>query len=136
MIETREANVVLERTFHHSLDRVWRALTDSSLIAQWMMPNDFSAEVGKTFTLRAEPMPQWDGIVQGEVLEVVPNKRLRYAWTSPASIEVTIDLTPTSEGVHLRVELSGPEKPAVGGAKCGWDQQFLPALDQLLARGE
>ena len=136
MIDTKESSVVLERTFQYSIDKVWRALTESSLIARWMMPNDFRAEVGTVFTLHAEPMPQWDGIVLGEVIEIVPQQRLRYAWTSPASIEVTINLAPSDKGVHVRVELTGPEKPAVGGAKYGWDQQFLPALERTLAQLE
>jgi uncharacterized protein YndB with AHSA1/START domain len=133
MIDTQEmTTVVLERTFRHSMEKVWRALTDSSLLAEWMLPNDFQAEVGKMFTLRAKPMPQWDGIVEGEVLEIIPQRRLRYAWRSPASIEINVELTPVDEGVHLKVELSGPEKPAVGGAKYGWEQLYLPALERVL----
>jgi uncharacterized protein YndB with AHSA1/START domain len=133
MNEVQEkSTVIVERTFRHPVEKVWRALTDSSLLAQWMMPNDFAAEVGRQFKLRAEPMPQWDGIVEGEVLEVEPQRRLRYVWTSPASIEVDLTLTPLDDGVHLKVQLSGAEKPAVGGARYGWEQQFLPALEQVL----
>src|SRR4051794_27501664 len=87
MIDTKESSVVLERTFHYSIDNVWRALTEPSLIARWMMPNDFRAEVGAVFTLRAEPTPQWDGIVLGKVIEIVPQQRLRYAWTSPRRLK-------------------------------------------------
>ena len=135
---TETRSVVIERTFRHPLDKLWRALTESWLLAEWMMPNDFSPEVGTSFTFRAEPVAQWNGIVEGEVLEVVPQRRLRYRWgTGPLSWIVTIDLTAVDEGVHLRFEGSGipPEpKGAAAGARYGWEQKFLPALDELLDR--
>ena len=36
--------------------------------------------VEHTFTFRARPMPHWDGVVHGEVMEVEPQRRLRDAW--------------------------------------------------------
>jgi hypothetical protein len=41
-----------------------------------------------------------------------------------------------NDRVHLKVQLSGAEKPAVGGAKYGWEQQFLPALERTLDEQE
>ena len=54
--------------------RVWQALTDSALLARWLMPNDFRPAVGHQFTFRTEPVPQhgFDGIVQCEVLALEP----------------------------------------------------------------
>jgi uncharacterized protein YndB with AHSA1/START domain len=37
--------------------RVWQALTDSALLARWLMPNDFKPVVGHVFTFRTEPVP-------------------------------------------------------------------------------
>jgi hypothetical protein len=40
------------------VERVWDALTDSQLIARWMMStDDFEAKVGAHFTLRDQPRP-------------------------------------------------------------------------------
>ena len=67
--------------------RVWRALTDSTEIAQWMYPNDFQAEVGHRFTLQVPVSPQADygpsdGLVRCEVVECVPEKTLSYTWSA------------------------------------------------------
>ena len=73
MTETRTPEpktLVLERRLPHAQDKVWRALTQSELNAEWLMPNDFEPVVGKAFTLRTDPTPHWNGIVTGEVLEV------------------------------------------------------------------
>ena len=33
--------VITDRTFPHAPEKLWRALTESQLIAQWLMNNDF-----------------------------------------------------------------------------------------------
>ena len=51
---------------------------------------------------------------------------------------VTLTLTPTDTGTHLRMEQSGfrpDQKQAYGGARAGWSQ-FLAKLEQILARGD
>ena len=60
--------------------KVWRALTEPDLLAQWLMQNDFKPEVGHKFNFRAQPRGDWNGIVDCEVLEVIPEKRLVYTW--------------------------------------------------------
>jgi uncharacterized protein YndB with AHSA1/START domain len=59
---------------------VWRALTDPGLLAAWLMPNDIAPVVGHIFQFRSQPMGDWNGIVECEVLEVVPESRLVYTW--------------------------------------------------------
>ena len=58
----------------HPPEKVWRALTDSAVLASWLMPNDFQPRIGHRFTFRTEPVPThgFDGIVHCEVLELVP----------------------------------------------------------------
>jgi uncharacterized protein YndB with AHSA1/START domain len=49
---------------------------------------------------------------------------------------VTLTLTPTGTGTHLRMEQSGfrpGQRQAYGGAKAGW-QQFLEKLEQVAGR--
>ena len=48
------------------------------------MPNDFAPEPGRKFAFRAQPMPHWDGVVDGEVLIVEPPVRLAYRWDAGA----------------------------------------------------
>ena len=45
-----------------------------------MMNNDFEPVVGRRFQFRAEPMPNWNGVVDCEVLSIDPLERLSYSW--------------------------------------------------------
>jgi uncharacterized protein YndB with AHSA1/START domain len=73
-------DIVVEDVLPHPPERVWKALTTAELIGRWLMPNDFEPVVGKRFTFTTRPIGDWDGIVQCEVLEVVPQRRLVYSW--------------------------------------------------------
>jgi uncharacterized protein YndB with AHSA1/START domain len=125
-------SVVIEREMPHPPEKIWRALTQSSLIEEWLMKNDFQPVVGQRFNLRAD----W-GAVDCQVLAVEPNKTLSYTWAAYGlESVVTWTLTPTGTGTHLRMEQSGfrpDQEQAYQGAKGGW-QQFFAALEQVLAR--
>ena len=137
MTETK--SVVIEREIAHPPEKIWRALTQPHLIAEWLMQNDFQPAVGHRFNLRGD----WGGVLDCEVLAIEPNKTLSYTWNhkhEDAAYDlqsvVTFTLTQTGSGTHLRVEQSGfraNQKQALGGAKFGW-QKFLGNLDQLLER--
>jgi uncharacterized protein YndB with AHSA1/START domain len=110
-------SIVLERTMPHPPAKVWRALTRSSLMAEWLMENDFEARLGATFTFRAKPMGNWNGIVQCEVTTFEPPKRLVYTWKggtvqnaaygSALDSVVEWTLTPVAGGTRVRMEHSG-----------------------------
>ena len=65
-------SIVVEREMPHPPEKIWRALTTSALIADWLMENDFEAEPGRKFQFRAKPMPGWSGITNCEVIEAEP----------------------------------------------------------------
>ncbi len=65
--------VVVERVMPHPPEKIWRALTQSPLIEEWLMQNDFQPVVGHRFNLRSTPMPHWNGVVDCEVLVVEPH---------------------------------------------------------------
>ncbi len=73
-------SIVIEREMPHPPEKVWRALTQGPLIEEWLMKNDFQPVVGYRFNFRATPMPQWNGVVDCQVLVVEPNQRLSYSW--------------------------------------------------------
>lgn len=127
--------LVIERTFSHPVEKVWRALTESTLMAEWLLKNDFEPVSGKRFRFRSEPMPQWDGVIDCEVLVVDPMKRLSYRWSALGLDSVVLfTLTVAEGGTHLRMEHSGfraDQQQAYGGAKYGW-QKFLGNLEQVL----
>jgi uncharacterized protein YndB with AHSA1/START domain len=129
-IETR--SVVVEREIAHPPEKIWRALTQSHLIDEWLMKNDFEPVVGHRFNLRGD----WGG-VDCQVLEIEPRKTLSYSWAANGlESVVTWTLTPTSKGVNLRMEQSGfrpDQEQFYQGAKGGW-QKFFANLEQVLAR--
>ena len=77
--------IVAEYQFPEPPAQVWRALTEPELLAKWLMPNDIAPIVGHKFQFRAQPIGNWNGIVDCEVLEVVPNQRLVYTWMGGAA---------------------------------------------------
>jgi uncharacterized protein YndB with AHSA1/START domain len=129
-------SLVIERDLPHPPGKVWRALTQSNLIQQWLMENDFEPTLGHKFSLRTAPVPGWNGIIDGEVLAVEPERLLSYTWASMGlASKVTFTLTATAAGTQLRMEQSGfpdTESNYYKGAKYGW-QNFLGKLDHVVA---
>ena len=129
---TETLSVVMEREMPFPPERIWRALSQPQLIAEWLMKNDFTPVVGHRFNLHAD----W-GSVDCEVLAVDANKTLSYTWCAYGlKSVVTWTLTPRGTGTHLRMEQSGfrqDQQQFYHGAKSGW-LQFFAALEQTLAR--
>jgi uncharacterized protein YndB with AHSA1/START domain len=130
-------SLIVERVFPHPPEKLWRALTDSRVLAQWMMNNDFEPEPGRRFQFRADPMPNWNGIVDCEVLVVEPQRRLSYNWgVGSGELQWLVEwtLTPVDGGTHLRMEQSGfgpDQQQAYQGANYGW-QKFFGQLEKVL----
>jgi uncharacterized protein YndB with AHSA1/START domain len=134
MSTTETRSVIVEREVPFAPEKIWRALTQPHLIAEWLMQNDFVPAADHRFQFRAD----W-GSVDCQVLAIEPIKTLSYTW-SAMGLEsvVTWTLSPTVTGTHLRVEQSGfqsGQAQAYGGAKIGW-RNFLDRLEQVVARPE
>lgn len=130
--ETR--TVVVEREIAYPPQKIWRALTQPHLIAEWLMKTDFQPVVGQAFKLTGD----W-GSVDCRVTELEPETSLAYTWDAMGlESVVTWTLTPTPAGTHLRMEQTGfrpDQQQAYNGAKFGW-QKFFASLEQLLARAD
>jgi uncharacterized protein YndB with AHSA1/START domain len=128
-------SLVIEREMPHPPEKIWRALTQGPLIAEWLMTNDFQPVVGHRFQFRAAPVQNWNGIIDSEVLLVEPHTRLSYGWTSMGlETVVTWTLTPTAGGTLLRMEQSGfpsEEGKNYKGAKYGWTN-FIGKLEHVV----
>jgi uncharacterized protein YndB with AHSA1/START domain len=136
MTEAAGTTLVIEREFAYAPAKVWRALTESSLIAEWLMSNDFQPLVGHGFQFRMQPVGGWDGVIHSKVLVVEPEKRLSYTWGSMGlELVVLFTLTPVEAGTHLRMEQSGfPDDQGANykGAKYGWSG-FLGKMEAVVA---
>lgn len=124
----------------HPPAKVWRALTEPALLAQWLLTVvDFRLEPGATFKFMRPPMPEWDGIVHCRLLEAEPHLRLKYTWlVGELDTIVTFTLTPTATGTHLALLHEGfraDQKRNSGGARYGWHMMgdklvaLLPTFD-------
>jgi uncharacterized protein YndB with AHSA1/START domain len=134
MSATETRTVTVEREVAFPPEKIWRALTQPHLIAEWLMNNDFKPAIDHRFTLRGD----W-GSVDCQVLAIEPHKTLSYKWDAMGlESVVTWTLTPTDKGTHLKMEQSGfgpDQTKAYQGAKYGW-QQFLTKLEEVVARPE
>jgi uncharacterized protein YndB with AHSA1/START domain len=137
-------SISFEFDLHHPPEKVWRALTDPVLLAEWLLPViDHKLEPGAAFTFMAQPQPGWDGIVNCRFVEIEAHRKLSYTWVvgDPQSeffidTVVTFTLTPTASGTHLSLVQSGfkpDQKREFGGARYGWKMMGGKLVD-LLAR--
>jgi uncharacterized protein YndB with AHSA1/START domain len=126
--------VVVERDFAHKPEKLWRALTQPHLLAEWLMESNFSSELGHSFRFTAD----WGG-VDCTVQEIEPNRVLAYSWDAYGlESVVTWTLTPTETGTQLRMEQKGfrpDQDQAFYGAQAGW-KNFFTELGKVLARDE
>jgi len=134
--------ILRELYLPHPPQDVWRALTESEAMAEWLMPNDFEARVGHRFTLRSQPKPHagLDGLIHCEVLECDAPARLAYSWAAAGvDTRVSYRLEPEGEGTRLFFEQSGFDfsqprgRTARRGAEYVWGR-MLGALEGVLER--
>jgi uncharacterized protein YndB with AHSA1/START domain len=128
--------ISFEVDLNHPPEKVWRALTEPALMAEWLLPVlDLELGVGAPFTLKTQPYPGWDGTVNCRFVEIEPNRKLSYTWTVPfLETVVTFTLTPTSAGTRLSLVQSGfkpDQKRENGGARYGWNMMLGKLIDLL-----
>ena len=113
------------------VSKVWQALTDTTQLAQWLMPNDFVAEVGKEFVFTGN-MGEGPFPINCLIKELIENKKLVYTWRLPefeGDSEVTIELEGNGETdltlTHTGWENIGAlENDMFEGHKKGWDEKL------------
>lgn len=130
--------LTFEIDLHHAPEKVWRAITDPALLAEWLLPAvNFKLDPGAAFTLKAPSFPGWDGTVSCRMIEIEAQKKLSYAWVvgdMALDTVVTFTLTPTASGTRLSLVQSGfkPEhKLNFGGARYGWKMMAGKLVDLL-----
>ena len=101
------------------------------------MDNDFQPVVSHRFSFRSKPVPNWNGVIESEVLVVEPNKKLSYSWGTMGLESVVVwTLVATANGTLVRMEHSGfpvDHDAAYKGASYGW--QNFHRQPGALARG-
>ena len=137
-IRSQGESISFEFDLPHAPQKVWRALTDPVLLAEWLLPViDLKLERGAAFTFKAPPQPGWDGTVDCRFIEIEAQRRLSWTWVvGDIDTVVTFTLTPTASGTRLSLVQSGfkpDQKKNFGGARYGWKMMGTRLVD-LLAR--
>ena len=133
-------SISFEWDLPHAPEKVWRALTDPALLAEWLLPVfALKLEPGAAFTFKTQPYPGWDGTVSCRFVEIETDRRLSYRWVvgdMEIDTVVTFTLTPTASGTRLSLVQSGfrpDQRQNFGGARYGW-KMMGGKLADLLAR--
>jgi uncharacterized protein YndB with AHSA1/START domain len=110
------AGIHIVNRYPHSIEKVWAALTDPTLIPLWTVtgqgahPEGFEPTVGNRFRYIGRPFPGWDGVVHCEVLKVDAPHQLKYSWRNHPDDEptfVSYELTETSVGTTFEYDHTG-----------------------------
>ena len=122
-------------------EQVWRAITDSAALAEWMFPNDFEPRVGHHFTFRVPPNPKVEFRRAGRALRGAGVRTAQSARVLVVGRRTVVDtrvsfrLEPDGDGTRLFFEHSGFDvsqpwgDQAFKGAEFGWAKM----LKQLAA---
>jgi len=136
--QSQSESISFEFDLHHSPAKVWRALTDPVLLAEWLLPVvDLELEQGAAFTFKTQPHGGWDGTVNCRFLVIEPRRKLSYTWgvgNMDIDSVVTFTLTPTASGTHLSLVQSGfkpDQKQNFAGARYGWKMMGGKLVDVL-----
>jgi uncharacterized protein YndB with AHSA1/START domain len=129
-------SISFEFDLHHSPEKVWRALTDPVLLAEWLLPAiGLELEPGAEFMFKTQAYPGWDGTVNCRFLEIEPHRKLSYTWSVPfLDTVVTFTLAPSASGTRLSLVQSGftpDQKRESGGARYGWKMMGEKLVDLL-----
>jgi uncharacterized protein YndB with AHSA1/START domain len=119
------ATISFEFDLQHRPEKVWRALTDPVLLAEWLLPVvGWKLEPGASFVFQAQPLPGWDGVVSCRMVEIEAQRALSYTWAvGDMDTVVTFTLAPSAAGTRLSLVQSGfqpHQKQNFGGARYGW----------------
>ena len=130
-------SISFEFDLAHAPEKVWRALTDPELLAEWLLPVvGLELAPGSAFTFKTQPHPGWDGTVNCRLIEIEPHTKLSYSWVVGDMIDtiVTFRLEPSTSGTRLSLVQSGfkpDQKQNFGGARYGWKLMGGKLVDLL-----
>ena len=121
----------IERTLEHDQEAVWRMLTDSSLLPQWLAPGELSLSKGGAAKLN---FPESGTSVESVVTEVQPPRLIEYSWSSPGEPDRPLrwETVTTQDGTRLSLTLRIPDNEDIARTCAGWDahlEMFAAAME-------
>ncbi|GGK05885.1 hypothetical protein GCM10010123_39810 [Pilimelia anulata] len=102
------AEIVIDTALRHPPDRVWRALTDPSVLSAWFMATDAAPTPGGNCTFTPHGLAGFAGPIAVEVRQFVAPRLLVLAWKEDAAqSSVTWEITPSDDGCTLSLRQNG-----------------------------
>lgn len=106
------SSVIVERVFDAPIEKVWSAITEKEQMKLWYFDlKEFKAVVGFEFQFEGGPDDR-KYIHRCKVMEVVPNKKLKYSWKYDGfggNSFVTFELIPQGNQTRLKLSHEGLE---------------------------
>jgi uncharacterized protein YndB with AHSA1/START domain len=125
------AEVVFERRFDASRERVWLALTDPQELAGWLAPAEIDLRVGGTVVFRFDE----DNVERGTITELREPELIAYTWNEGKSDSIVrFELEPDGDGTQLRLRHTfegEADLPSYGG---GWHHHLELLVAQIAGK--
>jgi uncharacterized protein YndB with AHSA1/START domain len=128
-----------EQIHPHSLEEVWRAVTNREALGQWLMENNFEARLGASFKMWCEDGEGGTDTYLCEVLAFEPPTRMVWSWVfqgreADGATRVEFNLKGVDDGTRLTIRHSGDrETDTIEKFKGGWPVK-LEQLNVTLQR--
>ena len=124
-IDGDRIELVLERTFAHAPEKVWRVLTERELLRQWF-PCDVMGRwsVGESLKFifsEGQHEGLSDAELSGEVLVVDPPHRLEFTW---GKYRYRCELSADGDSCRLRFTESFADRSEGARSASGWEMCF------------
>jgi uncharacterized protein YndB with AHSA1/START domain len=136
-------NIVLEKVYKAPITLVWQAITEERHMCNWYFDfkGQFQLNVGHSFDWYAGDLKDKQWLHRGEMLEIIPNKKLVHTWTYPGYSGKAIAYWELSEvdanttKLNFCFEFTEPfdaNEPSLvrGNFVNGWNELILNSLEQ------
>lgn len=128
----RVVGIRVDKDLPYPPRKVWAGLTDSALLGDWLLPNDFEPRLHRPFRFFAQPSPRFDGTIRCRVLAIEPKRRLRWGWlVYDNETTVTFALKRIEGGTRLRFDHGGFSQWAIA-ERIQWDFEWRKAIKKRL----
>lgn len=130
-------DIDFERTYPHSIGKVWNTITNRKALGQWLMENDFEPVPGSSFRMWCEDGKGGTDTFLCEIVAFEPPARMVWSWVldgrqAGGATRVEFRLEEVDGGTRLTLRHSGDRDPeTIEGLKGGWPVK-LDQLEQAL----
>lgn len=110
----------ITRVIEHDAAAVWKMLTDSSLLPQWLAPGELSQQKGGSAKLN---FPESGTNVDSIVTAIDPPRLIEYSWSTKGEVERPLrwEVVPAPGGTQLTLTLKIPDSEDIARTCAGWE---------------